>query len=142
MNRVLSMLQRPLVRRSLAAVSAVLVFTACQPQASTAASSGVAQAATPADIAAVRTPETPAVQGRMMLPDFASLVQQHGPAVVNISTKGKRVPLRGRGMAPDDPMLEFFRRFGLPGMPGAPGGQDPIPAGPGVVEVALPFEPV
>ena len=126
MNRVMSMLQRPLVRRSLAAVSAVLVFTACQPQASTAAASGVAQAATPSDVAA--PPVTPAVQGRMMLPDFASLVQQHGPAVVNISTKGKRVPLRGRGMAPDDPMLEFFRRFGLPGMPGTPGaprGQDP-----------------
>lgn len=122
MNRVLSMLQRPFVRRSLAAVSAVLVFTACQPQASTASSSGVAQAATPSDVAAARTP---AVQGRMMLPDFASLVQQHGPAVVNISTKGKRVSLRGRGMAPDDPMFEFFRRFGLPGMPGAPGGQDP-----------------
>jgi serine protease Do len=125
MNRVLSMLQRPFVRRSLAAVSAVLVFTACQPQASTASSSGVAQAATPSDVAAARTPATPAVQGRMMLPDFASLVQQHGPAVVNISTKGKRVSLRGRGMAPDDPMFEFFRRFGLPGMPGAPGGQDP-----------------
>ena len=75
MNRVMSMLQRPLVRRSLAAVSAVLVFTACQPQASTAASSGVAQAATPSDVAA--PPATPAVQGRMMLPDFASLVQQH-----------------------------------------------------------------
>jgi serine protease Do len=133
MNRVLSMLQRPFVRRSLAAVSAVLVFTACQPQSSTAAGalSGAVQAAPPGDAA---TPQAapPGVQGRMMLPDFASLVQQHGPAVVNISTKGKRVPLRGRGLSPNDPMSEFFRRFGIPGLPGMPGGPDPrgAPQGP------------
>ncbi len=123
MNRVLSMLQRPLVRRSLTAVSALLVFTACQPQSSTAAGAvvGTAQAAPRSDAA---TPQAaaPAVQGRMMLPDFASLVQQHGPAVVNISTKGKRVSLGARGMSPNDPMFEFFRRFGIPGMPGVPGG--------------------
>lgn len=114
MNRVLSMLHRPFVRRSLAAVSALLVFTACQPQSSSAGGVAVAQAsaATPAVAA------TPGVQGRMMLPDFASLVQQHGPAVVNITTRGKRIPV-GRGMSPNDPMFEFFRRFGFP-MPGAP----------------------
>ena len=131
MNRVLSMLQRPFVRRSLAAVSALLVFTACQPQSSTAAGSGgvigaagAAQGAPRGDAANPQA-AAPVVQGRMMLPDFASLVQQHGPAVVNISTKGKRVSLGGRGMSPNDPMFEFFRRFGIPGMPGIPGGPDP-----------------
>ena len=126
MNRVLSMLHRPFVRRSLAAVSALLVFTACQPHTSSAGGGAVPQAsaATP-PVAA-----TPGVQGRMMLPDFATLVQQHGPAVVNIATRGKRIQV-GRGMSPNDPMFEFFRRFGLPmpNMPspdgrGGPQGQD------------------
>ena len=113
MNRVLSMLHRPFVRRSLAAVSALLVFTACQPHTSSAGGAvPQASAATP-PVAA-----TPAVQGRMMLPDFASLVQQHGPAVVNITTRGKRIQV-GRGMSPNDPMFEFFRRFGIP-MPNMP----------------------
>jgi len=79
----MSMLHRPFVRRSLAAVSALLVFTACQPHTSSAGGAmPQASAATP-PVAA-----TPAVQGRMMLPDFASLVQQHGPAVVNITGPG------------------------------------------------------
>ena len=128
MNRVLSMLHRPFVRRSLAAVSALLVFTACQPQSSTAAGAA-AQATARADAAAPQVPATPGVQGRMMLPDFASLVQQHGPAVVNITTRGKRIPV-GRGMSPNDPMFEFFRRFGFPGMPNMPGTPSPDEGGP------------
>ena len=126
MNRVLSMLHRPFVRRSLAAVSALLVFTACQPHTSSASSAmPQASAATP-PVAA-----TPAVQGRMMLPDFASLVQQHGPAVVNITTRGKRIPVRG--MSPNDPMFEFFRRFGIPmpNMPSPDGRGGPQGPGPG-----------
>ena len=76
MNRVLSMLHRPFVRRSVAAVSALLVFTACQPQSSSASGAAAPQAsaATPPVAGA------PGVQGRMALPDFASLVQQHGAA--------------------------------------------------------------
>ena len=124
MNRVLSMLHRPFVRRSLAAVSALLVFTACQPHTSSASGAvPQASAATP-PVAA-----TPAVQGRMMLPDFASLVQQHGPAVVNITTRGKRIQV-GRGMSPNDPMFEFFRRFGIP-MPNMPSPDGRGPQGPG-----------
>ncbi|NBU25628.1 MAG: Do family serine endopeptidase, partial [Gammaproteobacteria bacterium] len=112
------MLQRPFVRRSLAAVSVLLVITACQPRSSSAGGATGLQAAQ-ASTAASPAAATPGVQGRMMLPDFASLVQQHGPAVVNITTRGKRIPV-GRGMSPNDPMFEFFRRFGIPGMPGAP----------------------
>lgn len=62
-------------------------------------------------------------QGRT-LPDFTELVDKQGPAVVNISTTQM---IRGRaaspfGMDENDPMLEFFRRFGPrgPGMPGIP----------------------
>lgn len=57
------------------------------------------------------------------LPDFSDLVEKQGPAVVNISTTQV---MRGRGMLPfqmdeDDPMFDFFRRFG----PRQPGGAAP-----------------
>jgi serine protease Do len=66
------------------------------------------------------------------LPDFTALMKQQGPAVVNVITKreavktargqaqnpGQQGQERGqeRGQAPEDPLLEFFRRF----MPDAP----------------------
>jgi serine protease Do len=66
------------------------------------------------------TTAAPAQTGRN-LPDFTSLMKQQGPAVVNVITK--REPVRtGRGpqgqpgQPPEDPLLEFFRRF----MPDAP----------------------
>ena len=49
-----------------------------------------------------------AVQSGRVLPDFASLVDQVGPAVVNIRTT-ERVRL-GQG-GPDEEMQEFLRRF-------------------------------
>jgi len=49
------------------------------------------------------------------LPDFTSLIEQHGPAVVNISTTqtvGGRKSRDEMQMPPeDDPLFEFFRRF-------------------------------
>ncbi|AVS77250.1 serine peptidase [Paracidovorax avenae] len=62
----------------------------------------------------------PVVQG---LPDFTDLVDQVGPAVVNIRTIEK-APDRSSTNGMDEEMLEFFKRFGLP-MPGAPRQQRP-----------------
>src|SRR5688572_9834713 len=53
------------------------------------------------------------------LPDFTALMKQQGPAVVNVITKREQTKTaRGpqQGQAPEDPLLEFFRRF----MPDAP----------------------
>ncbi|HEX9707276.1 MAG TPA: DegQ family serine endoprotease [Steroidobacteraceae bacterium] len=49
------------------------------------------------------------------LPDFSSLVDAYGPAVVNVSTVARRQAVRGRQpeISPDDPFYEFFRRFGF-----------------------------
>jgi serine protease Do len=75
-------------------------------------------------------PAQPAVaqsapQGRA-LPDFTDLVEQVGPAVVNIRTLERS---RGSAQLPpgmDDEMQEFFRRFFGQPAPGAPrGGQRP-----------------
>jgi serine protease Do len=66
------------------------------------------------------------------LPDFTRLVEQAGPAVVNIEAKlggkGEKTADRSPMQEPDsdDPMQEFFHRFfGRPGGPGAPMPEDP-----------------
>ena len=51
-----------------------------------------------------------------LLPDFTPLVARYGPAVVNIEVIEK-TPAGGPGQG-DDPLNDFFRRFGIP----APGG--------------------
>ncbi len=49
------------------------------------------------------------------LPDFSSLVERYGPAVVNIAVVGKSQPVGNMPqMSPNDPFYEFFRRFGQP----------------------------
>jgi serine protease Do len=84
--------------------------TAQSSSAATATAAAAAQSATTA----------PLVRG---LPDFADLVEQVGPAVVNIRTSTKvAVAAAGQEGAPDAEMQEFFRRFfGIP----IPRPQDP-----------------
>jgi serine protease Do len=61
--------------------------------------------------AATPVATAPAAVASRGLPDFSALVDREGPAVVNISV----VSLKRRTAAdPNDPALEFFRRFGLP----------------------------
>ncbi|NMF87996.1 DegQ family serine endoprotease [Aromatoleum petrolei] len=82
----------------------------------------------PSALAASPVPTAQAAQlNRFGLPDFGDLVEQVGPAVVNIAVTqkekarpmGEDVP----GLSPDDPFYDFLRRFGvpMPGMPGQPG---------------------
>ncbi|NMG31242.1 DegQ family serine endoprotease [Aromatoleum evansii] len=84
--------------------------------------------AVPSALAASPVPTAQAAQlNRFGLPDFGDLVEQVGPAVVNIAVTqkekarpmGEDVP----GLSPDDPFYDFLRRFGvpMPGMPGQPG---------------------
>jgi serine protease Do len=61
------------------------------------------------------------------LPDFTELAEKQGPAVVNISitsvVQGGMMPFPG--MPEDENLQEFFKRFGIPGMPGqGQGGQE------------------
>jgi serine protease Do len=64
--------------------------------------------------------------GSMPLPDFAALVDEYGKAVVNVEIVQNARPTRGPGdgETADDPLLDFFRRFGLPGPGGGRGGQE------------------
>lgn len=56
------------------------------------------------------------------LPDFTDLVDQVGPSVVNIRTIERTRGNAGNGAGPDEQMLEFFKRFGIPVPPGAQRG--------------------
>ena len=123
MQWVWSMSRRPFVRRSLGAILSVFIFTACQGDFSAARPADLAQLpATSASTVATGAPALSPVVAAGTLPDFATLVQQHGPAVVNISTKGKRMRVNASG---EDPFSEFFRRFGVPVPPGQRGMPQP-----------------
>jgi serine protease Do len=76
------------------------------------------------------TAQQPAAQSAQQLPNFASLVEQHGDAVVKIavSKAPQASPMAGQAM-PD--LDEFFRHFGIPkpeGMVPGPQGRMPNPA--------------
>lgn len=66
----------------------------------------------------------PAATNARGLPDFTDLVDLVGPSVVNIRTLERSAGRSAQGGAPDEDMLEFFRRFGIPIPPGA------VPRGP------------
>lgn len=69
----------------------------------------------PWSVSSVWAQGAPLVRG---LPDFTDLVDAVGPSVVNIRTLEKAKPKAGGSTGPDEEMLEFFRRFGIPVPPG------------------------
>lgn len=68
---------------------------------------------------------------RYGLPDFGDLVEQVGPAVVNISVVEERQVGMTDNPFGNDPFYDFLRRFGvpMPDMPGQPGGTPRINRG-------------
>ena len=96
------------------AVAAALVGVYAETGVPGLSQARAAAAAAPnAAIAAVPPFAAPSQSG---FPDFASIVRAYGPAVVNIAVTGKT---QKAVASEDDPMSEFFRRFG-PGFPRAP----------------------
>ena len=85
---------------------------------------GAAQANTVQE-QALKPDAAPLVSTRL-LPDFVSLVESQGPAVVNISVTAKMENSAGQDMPPEVP--EFFKRFGIP----QPGNPDQMPERGGV----------
>ena len=59
-----------------------------------------------------------------VLPDFTDLVDQVGPAVVNIRTSEKARNAQRGGSQIDPGLEEFFKRFGIP-LPNRPDGRTP-----------------
>jgi serine protease Do len=137
-SEVARMSTRPVTRRLAGAATILFCLTACSPQASTAAA-GEARSSGSAATSEAGQPSTPPGPGASgaapstaaganlarALPDFASLVERFGPAVVNVAVVGRSQSVTGPGISPDDPFYDFFRRFG------APGGRGPNPHGNG-----------
>src|SRR6476659_4163896 len=72
------------------------------------------------NVAAQDTPASPAAQAPQMvsgLPDFTHLVDQVGPAVVNVEANIGNGRDQQPALEDDEDMPEFFRRFFGPGMP-------------------------
>ncbi|HJW03694.1 MAG TPA: DegQ family serine endoprotease [Azospira sp.] len=109
------------VSRGAAAFSAGLLvaFAASQADLSFISASRAAPAAAVA--APLAAPAQTPLTTPNGLPDFSSLVESVGGAVVNIATT-QTVKTNGLGgLSPDDPFYEFLRRFGgLPPMPQTP----------------------
>ncbi|MGA8707810.1 MAG: DegQ family serine endoprotease [Steroidobacteraceae bacterium] len=105
--------------RLLGAIALVSLFAACSPQASTAAAPADPPATAPVRLAAAApAAQVPTASASVRgLPDFADLVAQVGPAVVNVQVVER--PQGGNsdsdeGDDQDDPFGDFFRHFGIP----------------------------
>jgi serine protease Do len=117
------------IARRLAGVALIaFAIGACSPESSasppaqTTATEQAQAQQVPAQTSAVVAPPVGTLNGRA-LPDFTQLVEAVGPAVVNVSSveKARRATAAPRGQA-EDPVQEFFRRFGIPQPDGGQGG--------------------
>jgi serine protease Do len=96
-----------------------LATRAAAPAVALAAGAAAADAGTPA--AEPASSAEPLVRG---LPDFSQLVERCGPAVVNVEVVEKTQAGPG-GLQPNDPLYDFFRRFGIPPPEQGPRGSPP-----------------
>ena len=119
-----------IVAKRLGLIAALVVAVgACSSQSSAGAQTQVENAAAPA-AAQQQVPTAPPAVGTLngrTLPDFATLVEQVGPAVVNVSVMEKAHRVHNQspssGDEADDPIQEFFRRFGVPAPDQGQGGR-------------------
>ena len=113
-------------RRGAWLVSSVLAsaaLVACGGDTKAPEASGMAPAPAPTAAPKEPSPGTNAAAARG-LPDFSDLVGRYGPAVVNVSVVERRQAAAAvdEESLPDDPLHDFFRRFGVPPPRGGQGG--------------------
>jgi serine protease Do len=105
-------------RRAVSALALTVVLGACSGDSS-------AQQPPPPAASTV-VPQVPVTSPALVnaLPNFAPLVEKSGPAVVNVDVvqNPKAGSGDGQGGNEDDPLSDFFRRFGLPEGRGRGGG--------------------
>ncbi|RZL11677.1 MAG: DegQ family serine endoprotease [Rubrivivax sp.] len=113
-----SVLRRTLVVGAVVSSVGLVLSSSLFPHDSQAQQSIPRQAPLTSTLPTPSTPQAPLmVRG---LPDFTELVDQVGPAVVNIRTTQRVTVGAGGGGEMDEQMQEFFRRFFGTPMPGAP----------------------
>ncbi len=110
------------VARRIGLIAALVVAVgACSSQSSAGPQAQVENAAAPAAAQQAQVPAAAPSVGTLngrSLPDFATLVETVGPAVVNVSVMEKAHRVRNQNPSSsdeaEDPIQEFFRRFGVP----------------------------
>jgi serine protease Do len=127
-------MKRPLPNAFACAI-AVLLAAGCKPTVESSVQPLDAQttmSAAQRDEARTEGPPPVLVTG---LPDFSSLVDRYGDSVVNVEVIGSVRPDgagSSSGASDEDPLSDFFRRFGLPAPEGGmPRGAAPIMRGNG-----------
>jgi serine protease Do len=125
-----SNLIRP-ARRVLAVLIVAVALAACSRDTSAESTRAAAPPQAPPAVLLTAV-AAPAVEAAALpesalrgLPDFATLVERCGPAVVNVEVVEKAQ--QGlQGLQPNDPLYDFFHRFGIPAPDQGPrGGQPP-----------------
>ncbi|MGC3962250.1 MAG: DegQ family serine endoprotease [Rhodocyclaceae bacterium] len=106
-------------RTVLIAAVAAVAFTGCLENAGINTSHA---ASSSASSVAASGPVTVTPAARPALPDFSALVEQVGPAVVNIRVTSVSKDDDDETAMEQDPFYDFFRRFGIPA-PNMPRGQ-------------------
>jgi serine protease Do len=115
----------PMMKRIATSVSVgalLIALAACKPtvESSTQLLDPQATAPTSARADAGKGGAAPTATALRELPDFSALVERYGDAVVNVEVVGSaQVPTADMGEQGDDPLSDFFRRFGMPGPEGA-----------------------
>ncbi len=107
----------PSLQRLAAVLAMAIALAACSrdlPAQSTRAAPPASPAMTSAPESVAETLPSAAEGGVRALPDFTQLVDRYGPAVVNVEVVEKPQAAGGAGLSPDDPLYDFFRRFGVP----------------------------
>jgi serine protease Do len=119
------------LRRLLAVLAVALALAACSRDTSAQATHAAAPPAA-ASAAAGTGAEPEAGEAARGLPDFTQLVERYGPAVVNVEVLEKSQLAQGQpGIPPNDPLYDFFRRFGIPAPEQGPHGNPPPVRGAG-----------
>jgi serine protease Do len=134
----------PVLRHLAAVLVAVAAVSACSRDLSAQSALGggpVGGSAAPAPAAHAGDEASPAAAGATdsgpevavrSLPDFSTLVEKYGPAVVNVEVLEKAAPGSVPGLSPNDPFYDFFKRFGAVPAPGqGPHGAPPPVKGAG-----------
>jgi len=124
---------------SLAKPATLLAVAACLASACSGGSAtptlALAQNQNEAPTRVSSAPATNRSGATQQLPNFAELVEKNGDAVVNVGVVGRpRSTSDSPTTSSDDPLAEFFRRFGIPAPdsgPRGPGGGGPLLRGAG-----------
>jgi serine protease Do len=120
MNRPFDSRCVPALQRVIAVLCVAVALAACSRDLSAqstapAAAPPLAATTAPASTQATAPVPSPAEPLVRSLPDFSTLVDRYGPAVVNVEVVEKAERGGGvQGLSPNDPFYDFFKRFGIP----------------------------